>query len=93
LLNLGSWLRRSTEIHDFRPGHLGSWFLGPGCLEVQFFNADLHATRCMEPRSNIQESWASWFLMLGSVGLVAFKFNFSMPVSMQTGRWKSSDCY
>ena len=42
----------------------------------------------VEPRTKIQDSWASWFLVLGSTGLVALKCNFLMRVLMQTGRWK-----
>ena len=48
-----------------RPGllNLGSWLLGPVCIEVQFCNADCNAARPMGPRTKIQESWASWFLV------------------------------
>ena len=33
----------NQELRFKSPGHLGSWFLGPGCIELKFSNADLNA--------------------------------------------------
>ena len=73
--------------------NLGSWFRRPGCIKTGIKKLKFNATRPVEPRSKIQEYWASWFLVLGSTGRVALDFNFLMLVLMQTVRWKPYSYY
>ena len=59
---------------------LGSWFHGPGCMELEFLHADLNAAKPQEPGTTIQDSRVLSILVLGSMGLAAFSLIFSMQI-------------
>ena len=54
----------------------GSWFHGPGCILLEFLNADLNAAKPQEPGTKIQDSRILSILVLGSMGLAAFNLIF-----------------
>ena len=62
-----------------RPGllNLGSWLLGPVCIEVQFCNADCNGPWDQEPRFKSPGHLGSW-----SLRLYVLKFAFSAQISM-----------